>query len=154
MAGHLAQKGYEVTVYNRTSLKSDNWVGQYAGKKSSEVSEAVKDADFVFMCLGNDDDVRSVTHGKAGAITHMSESSVLIDHTTASDNLAKELGQLCGERGIGFLDAPVSGGQAGAENAVLTVMLGGDEGTYQKVVPYLDCFAKKHALMGSIVPDN
>ena len=127
MAGHLAAAGRSVTVYNRTAAKALAWVARHGGRAAPTPGEAVEGADVVMMCVGNDDDVRSVALGASGAIAGMSPGSLLIDHTTASADVARELAAACAERGIGFVDAPVSGGQAGAENGALTVMCGCDD---------------------------
>lgn len=127
MAGHLAAAGRAVTVYNRTAAKALTWVARHGGRAAPTPVEAVEGAEFVMMCVGNDDDVRSVALGPNGAIAGMEPGSVLIDHTTASADVARELSAACADRGIGFVDAPVSGGQAGAENGVLTVMCGCDD---------------------------
>lgn len=127
MAGHLAQAGHAVTVYNRTASKALAWVGEHGHQASPTPGEAVEGAEFVMMCVGNDDDVRSVALGESGAISAMDRGSVLVDHTTASADVARELAAACAERGIGFVDAPISGGQAGAENGQLTVMCGADD---------------------------
>ena len=127
MAGHLARAGHEVTVYNRTPSKALAWVGEHGHQASPTPAEAVEGAEFVMMCVGNDDDVRSVALGATGAVPAMAPGAVLVDHTTASADIARELAAACAERGLGFVDAPVSGGQAGAENGQLTVMCGADE---------------------------
>ncbi|MEY4361133.1 MAG: hypothetical protein RL391_439 [Actinomycetota bacterium] len=127
MAGHLARAGRSVTVYNRTPAKALAWVAQHGGQAKPTPVEAVEGADFVMMCVGNDDDVRSVALGPNGALNGMKPGSVLIDHTTASADVARELAAACTQRSIGFVDAPVSGGQAGAENGVLTIMCGSDD---------------------------
>ncbi|MEL6737234.1 MAG: NAD(P)-dependent oxidoreductase, partial [Pseudomonadota bacterium] len=123
MAGYLKTKGgHEVTVYNRTQAKADAWVETYGGKAAATPAEAAKGADYVFCCVGNDDDLRSVTTGEDGAFHTIKEGAIFIDNTTASANVARELAAVAAEKGFGFLDAPVSGGQAGAENGALTVM--------------------------------
>ncbi len=126
MAGHLAAAGHEVTVYNRTAARSLAWVATHGHQASPTPSEAVDGADFVMMCVGNDDDVREVALGAHGVIESMAKGAVLVDHTTASADVARELAAACAERGLGFVDAPISGGQAGAENGQLTVMCGAD----------------------------
>jgi len=126
MAGHLARAGHEVTVYNRSPSKALAWVGEHGHQASPTPAEAVEGAEFVMMCVGNDDDVRSVALGSAGAVPAMEQGAVLVDHTTASAAIARELAAACAERGLGFVDAPISGGQAGAENGQLTVMCGAD----------------------------
>ena len=150
MAGHLQHQGHDVCVYNRTTSKAANWAEQYGGTYKETPKEAAIGADIVFVCVGNDDDVRSVVFGETGVLTSMDADKILIDHTTTSANLALELGEACGKIGIDFLDAPVSGGQAGAENAALTIMIGGGQKTYDKVKPVLDCYAKKTKLLGAI----
>ena len=154
MAGHLATAGYTVTVYNRTGASADRWLKTHAQEAPCEVAaaatpaEAAQHADIVLLCVGNDDDVRSVATGKSGALATMRPGTLLIDHTTASPQLARELAALAAQQGVGFLDAPVSGGQAGAENGALTVMIGGGERDYERAIPVLDTYAKKHVLMG------
>jgi 3-hydroxyisobutyrate dehydrogenase len=151
MAGHLAVKGgHDVTVYNRTAAKADAWVKQYGGKSAPTPAAAAEGADFVFTCVGNDDDLRSVTTGKDGVISTMKSGAILVDNTTASAEAARELHAACAEKGCGFIDAPVSGGQAGAENGVLTVMCGGDETTYEKARPVIDSYARMVGLMGAV----
>ncbi len=148
MAGHLASNGYSVCVYNRTSEKAEKWVAQHKGSLAATPAEAAADADFVFACVGNDDDLRSVTTANQGAFQAMKPGSVFIDHTTASANVARELYAIASEAGFHFLDAPVSGGQAGAENGVLTVMIGGDKAIYEKSKPLIDSFSQAAKLMG------
>ena len=151
MAGHLLRKGgHELTVYNRNAAKAEAWVKEYgAGKAAPTPAEAAKDADFVFSCVGNDDDVRSVTTGKDGAFHTIRRGAVFIDNTTASANLARELYAAATERGFGFLDAPVSGGSAGAQNGVLTVMVGGDADTFAKAEPVIAAYARMVTLIGA-----
>lgn len=127
MAGHLASVGHEVTVYNRTAAKALGWVAQHGHQAAPTPAEAVDGAEFVMMCVGNDDDVRQVALGEHGAIAAMAEDAILVDHTTASADVARELAAACAERDLGFVDAPISGGQAGAQNGQLTVMCGSDE---------------------------
>ena len=148
MAGHLANNGYDVCVYNRTTSKAEKWVDQHGGRFASTPAEAAKGADFVFCCVGNDDDLRSVTTGNDGAFNNMQPGAVFIDHTTASANVARELFAIAKDKGFGFLDAPVSGGQAGAENGVLTVMIGGDRETFETAKPLIDSFSQAAMLMG------
>jgi 3-hydroxyisobutyrate dehydrogenase-like beta-hydroxyacid dehydrogenase len=149
MAGHLKNRGgHEVTVYNRTSLRAETWVSQFKGKLASTPREAAAGADFVFTCVGNDDDLRSVTLGEDGALEGMKNGAVLIDNTTASATIARELYAIAAERSLGFLDAPVSGGQAGAENGQLTVMVGGDKDVFDRAKPVIDSYAKMVGLMG------
>lgn len=149
MAGHLKTKGgHDVTVYNRTAAKAEKWVAQFGGKAAATPAEAARDADFVFTCVGNDDDLRSVTIGKDGALSGMKSGAILIDNTTASAEVARELAEAAAAKGCGFVDAPVSGGQAGAENGVLTVMCGGNPETFDKARPAIDAFARMVGLMG------
>ncbi len=148
MAGHLANAGFPVTVYNRTTSKAQAWCEQYPGSHATTPADAAQGAAFVMLCVGNDDDVRSVVHGDEGVLASMTGDAVLIDHTTTSAELAVELHEACMARGLTALDAPVSGGQAGAENGALTIMLGGDESTYERALPLLGCYAKKTRLMG------
>lgn len=149
MAGHLKTKGgHDVTVYNRTAAKAEKWVAQFGGKAAATPAEAARDADFVFTCVGNDDDLRSVTIGKDGALSGMKSGAILVDNTTASAEVARELAEAAAAKGCGFVDAPVSGGQAGAENGVLTVMCGGDPETFDKARPVIDAFARMVGLMG------
>jgi len=149
MAGHLKQKGgHEVTVYNRTEAKAEKWVAQHGGSHASTPAEAAAGKDFVFACVGNDDDLRAVTIGKEGAFQSMKPGSVFIDNTTASAEVARELHAEAARRGFAFLDAPVSGGQAGAENGVLTVMVGGEQEVFDKARPVIDAFARMVGLMG------
>lgn len=149
MAAHLKNKGgHEVTVYNRTAAKAGKWVAEHGGKSAPTPAEAAKDQDFVFSCVGNDADLRAVTLGADGAFQSMKKGSVFIDNTTASAEIARELAAAAEKGGFGFLDAPVSGGQAGAENGVLTVMVGGEEATFDKARPVIDAFARMIGLMG------
>ncbi len=148
MAGYLAKGEHDVTVYNRTFSKAEKWASEHSGKAAATPAEAAKDCDFVFSCVGNDDDVRAVTIGDDGAFSAMKSGAVFIDNTTASADVARELSAIADEKGFGFLDAPVSGGQAGAENGALTVMVGGDEATFDKAKPVIDCYAKMVGLMG------
>ena len=148
MAGHLASNGHDVVVYNRTMAKANNWVKSYEGSSAATPRDAVADREIVFTCVGNDDDVRSVVYGDDGAFAGMGEGTVFVDHTTASANLAIELYDTAREKGVGFLDAPVSGGQAGAENGVLTVMCGGEEDTFNRVRPVIDSYSRAVTLMG------
>ena len=149
MAAHLKNKGgHEVTVYNRTRAKAEKWVGQHGGALAETPAEAAKDKDFVFACVGNDDDLRSVTLGRDGAFGTMKRGAVFIDNTTASAEVARELAAEAERRGFGFVDAPVSGGQAGAENGVLTVMCGGSQADFDKAKPVIDAYARMVGLMG------
>ena len=149
MARHLATAGHDVRVYNRTAAKADEWVAKHGGASAASPREAASGCDVVFMCVGNDDDVRSVVYGDDGALAGIAAKAVLVDHTTASATLARELAQACSERGIGFVDAPVSGGQAGAENGQLTIMCGADdESVFARVEPIMDAYAKRIKLLG------
>ena len=149
MAGHLAKRGgHDVTVYNRTAARSERWVREYAGVAAAAPKAAATNADFVFTCVGNDDDLRSVVLGAEGALAGMTAGAILVDNTTASATVAREIEAAARARGVGFLDAPVSGGQAGAENGQLTVMVGGDEATFAKARPVIDSYARMVGLMG------
>jgi 3-hydroxyisobutyrate dehydrogenase len=149
MAGHIRSKGGdELTVYNRTASKADEWVAKFGGKAAATPAEAARDADFVFACVGNDDDLRAVTTGPDGAFSTLKPGAVFIDNTTASADVARELYEAAKQKGAGFLDAPVSGGQAGAENGVLTVMVGGDQADYAKAEPVITHFARSVKLLG------
>jgi 3-hydroxyisobutyrate dehydrogenase-like beta-hydroxyacid dehydrogenase len=149
MAGHLKTKGgHDVTVYNRTAAKAADWVAKFGGTSAATPAEAAAGADFVFTCVGNDDDLRSVTIGKNGVFEGMKKGAVLIDNTTASAEVARELDDAARVKGCDFIDAPVSGGQAGAENGVLTVMCGGDEVVFEKAKPVIDAYARMVGLMG------
>lgn len=150
MAGYLAKAGYKVTVYNRTTEKAKKWVKEYGGEFALTPAEAVKGADFVFSCVGNDDDLRSVTTGEAGAFSGMTAGTVFVDHTTASAKVARELADVAQKQKCTFLDAPVSGGQAGAENGALTVMVGGDEESFAKAEPLISNYAKMIKLLGPV----
>lgn len=148
MAGHLKRAGHDVAVFNRTATKAQQWADQYGGRIGSTPAEAVLGAQFVMLCVGNDDDVRAVAYGEHGALNSMSAGSVLVDHTTASADLARELAAACAQRGIGFLDAPVSGGQAGAQNGALTIMVGGEPINFSRAEPVLKHYAKSVRLLG------
>ena len=151
MAGHLRQKGgHDVTVYNRTAAKAEEWVRKYGGRSAATPAEAARDADFVFTCVGNDDDLRSVTLGETGAIAGMKAGATLIDNTTASAEVAREIHDAAKAGGVDFLDAPVSGGQAGAENGVLTVMCGGDQDVFDRARPVIEAYARMVGLMGPV----
>lgn len=148
MAGHLQKAGHQVTVYNRTAAKAEAWAAKHGGAWKATPREAAAGAEIVFMCVGNDDDVRSVVYGDDGALAGMAKGALLVDHTTASADLARELDAACRKQGVGFLDAPVSGGQAGAENGQLTVMVGGEPAVFDAAKPAIDVFAKSCVLMG------
>ncbi len=149
MAGHLKTKGgHDVTVYNRTAAKAAAWAEKFAGKAAPTPAQAADGCDFVFVCVGNDDDLRQVTTGEDGVLKTMKPGSVLIDNTTASAEVARELYAAARAKGVDFIDAPVSGGQTGAENGVLTVMCGGDEAVFEKARPVIDAYARMVGLMG------
>ncbi|MHC9237629.1 NAD(P)-dependent oxidoreductase [Pseudooceanicola sp. 502str34] len=142
MAGHLAAKGHDVTVYNRTTAKAEAWVAQHGGAFASTPAEAAQGADFVMTCVGNDDDLRAVCAGPEGAFAGMKPGAILVDHTTVSAKVTAELYAIAKEAGFGFVDAPISGGQAGAENGVLSVMCGGDQAHYDAAEPVIAAYAK------------
>lgn len=149
MAGHLLRKGgHEVTVYNRSAAKAAQWVKEYGGKSAATPREAAEGCDLVAMCVGNDNDVRSVVYGADGALAGMKNGAILVDHTTASAILARELHGKCREQGIGFVDAPVSGGQAGAVNGQLGIMCGGETADFERARPALEIYAKSCVLIG------
>jgi 3-hydroxyisobutyrate dehydrogenase-like beta-hydroxyacid dehydrogenase len=149
MAGHLLKKGgHDVTVYNRTAAKAQQWAKEYGGKHAATPRQAASDCDFVMMCVGNDDDVRSVVYGDQGVLAGMKKGAVLVDHTTASAIVAREVHSKCKEQGLGFVDAPVSGGQAGAVNGQLGIMCGGEPATFERAKPVLEVYAKMCALIG------
>ena len=150
MAGHLAAAGHAVRVYNRTSARADDWVAEHGGEAAPTPRDAARNADIVFMCVGNDDDVKSVTFGDGGVLAGIEPGAVLVDHTTASAELAGLLASAAAERGAGFLDAPVSGGQAGAENGQLTIMAGGDPDTFAIAEPVMGHYARAVRLMGDV----
>jgi 3-hydroxyisobutyrate dehydrogenase len=149
MAGHISKAGHNVTVYNRTKSKAENWIKEHKGKMAETPEEAAKDSDFVFTCVGNDNDLKEVAIGKKGIFNTIKKGSIYIDNTTASAKIAKELYAHAKAHGFGFLDAPVSGGQAGAENGALTVMIGGDNKDFDKARPIIDCYSKKVKLLGA-----
>ncbi len=148
MAGHLARAGHAVTVYNRTAAKATQWVEKNGGKSANSPAAAAAGADIVLMCVGNDDDVRTVALGADGALNAMARGTILVDHTTASASVAREAHAAAKTRGVSFLDAPVSGGQAGAETGKLTVMVGGDADAFARAEPILATYAKAVTLMG------
>ena len=150
MAGYLQKAGFETTVYNRTTAKAEKWVAEYGGNMAKTPAEAVESCDFVFACVGADDDLRDITIGKNGAFENMKSSSVFVDHTTTSDTVAKELYEVAKGKNIEFMDAPVSGGQAGAQNGQLTIMCGGDESTFTKSEPVMQSYAKYCGLIGNV----
>ncbi len=148
MAGHLVKVGHTVTVWNRSADKAGRWVEQHKGQKADSPKAAAAGAEFVMACVGNDDDLRSVVYGESGAFAGMAKGAVFVDHTTASADVARELHGKAKAAGLGFVDAPVSGGQAGAENGQLTIMCGGDSGDYDRVKPVIQAYAKMQNLMG------
>ena len=148
MAGHLAKAGHDVTVYNRTAAKTEAWVAKHKGKAAATPAEAARGQDLVLACVGNDNDLRSVVMGDAGAFATMGKGAIFVDHTTASAEIARELDAEARRRGLGFIDAPVSGGQSGAENGQLGIMCGGDEATYARAEPVLKTYAKAITLIG------
>ena len=150
MAGHLTKNGHDVTVYNRTTSKAERWVGEFGGAHAGTPREAADGAEFAFACVGNDDDLRSVVLGDEGVFAGLAKGGVFVDHTTASANVARELEEIGKGRAIEVIDAPVSGGQAGAENGQLTVMCGGDEAVFDRVSPVIDSYAKACSLIGAI----
>jgi 3-hydroxyisobutyrate dehydrogenase-like beta-hydroxyacid dehydrogenase len=148
MAGHLKAKGYDVTVYNRTAAKADAWTAKHAGKSAPTPAAAAKDADFVMLMVGNDNDLLEVALGKDGALSGMKKGAVLVDHTTASADAARKVFAAAKDKGVDFIDAPVSGGQAGAENGKLTVMCGGEQAPFEKAKPVMDSYGRAVTLMG------
>ena len=148
MAGYISKGGHNVTVYNRTGAKADKWLKEFKGKKADTPKDAAKDADYVFTCVGNDNDLREVTFGENGIFKSIKKGAVYIDNTTASATIAREIYAHAKKNGFGFLDAPVSGGQAGAENGALTVMVGGDQEDFDKALDKIDCYSKKVKLLG------
>jgi 3-hydroxyisobutyrate dehydrogenase-like beta-hydroxyacid dehydrogenase len=148
MAGHLAKAGHQVTVYNRSPQKAEKWIGEHGGKSAPTPAAAARSADIVMMCVGNDDDVRQLIMGRDGVLDGIAQGSVLVDHTTASAIVAREAYEACKSKGVGFLDAPVSGGQTGAQNGNLTIMVGGDAGVYAKAEGVLQHYARAVTLLG------
>ncbi len=148
MAGHLVAAVLDVTVYNRTASKARRWQKQHQGRIAKTPRAAAKGADFVMACVGNDDDIRAVTLGADGAFAGMAKGRIFVDHTTASADVAREVAAAAQDQGVGFIDGPVSGGQAGAENGALTVMCGGEQGHFDGAKPVIDCYAKACTLMG------
>ncbi|MGB1400490.1 MAG: NAD(P)-dependent oxidoreductase [Pseudohongiellaceae bacterium] len=148
MAGHVLRAGLEICVFNRNAARAEQWCAEYGGNMAPTPAEAAKNADVVLVCVGNDDDVRAVVLGGSGALAAMKHGAILVDHTTASADLARELAGAAQQQGKQFLDAPVSGGQAGAENGALTVMIGGDPSTYDLAKPVIDCYSRFSKLLG------
>ena len=148
MAGYISKAGHNVTVYNRTKSKAEKWIKEYKGNLAETPMEAAKDCDYIFTCVGNDNDLREVTLGDKGLFKTTKKGSIYIDNTTASANIARELYKEAKAKGFDFLDAPISGGQAGAEGGTLTVMVGGDEKPFKKAEPIINCYSKKIKLLG------
>ena len=149
MAGYISKAGHNVTVFNRTKSKAEKWIKEYKGKMAETPAEAAKDAEYIFTCVGNDNDLREVTFGDNGVFKSIKKDSIYIDNTTASATIAKEIHEYAKKNGFGSLDAPVSGGQAGAENGALTVMIGGDQADFDKAKDKIDCYSKKMKLLGN-----
>jgi 3-hydroxyisobutyrate dehydrogenase len=149
MAGYISKAGHNVTVYNRTKSKAEKWIGEYKGKIAETPAEAAKDAEYIFTCVGNDKDLSEVTFDENGIFKTIKKGSVYIDNTTASATIAREIHAYAKKNGFGSLDAPVSGGQAGAENGALTVMIGGDQADFDKAKDKIDCYSKKMKLLGA-----
>ncbi len=149
MAGYISKAGHNVTVFNRTKSKAEKWIGEYNGKMAETPAEAAKDAEYIFTCVGNDNDLREVTFGDNGAFKTIKKGAVYVDNTTASATIAREIYEHAKKNEFGALDAPVSGGQAGAENGALTVMIGGDQADFDKAKDKIDCYSKKMKLLGS-----
>jgi 3-hydroxyisobutyrate dehydrogenase-like beta-hydroxyacid dehydrogenase len=150
MAGYLARAGHDVVVYNRTGSKALRWVEEFGGRSAASPGNAAEGAGFIFCCVGNDDDVREVILGDEGVLAGTAPGAIIVDHTTASATVAREVHSRAAARGVGFLDAPVSGGQAGAEQGQLTVMVGGDEADFDKALPVIDCYAKAVTRIGPV----
>ena len=149
MAGYISKAGHNVTVFNRTKSKAEKWINEYKGKMAETPAEAAKDAEYIFTCVGNDNDLREVTFGENGIFKTIKKGSVYIDNTTASAIIAREIHEYAKKNGFGSLDAPVSGGQAGAENGALTVMIGGEQADFNKAKDKIDCYSKKMKLLGN-----
>ncbi|TVP92269.1 MAG: NAD(P)-dependent oxidoreductase [Pseudomonadaceae bacterium] len=150
MAGHLTKAGHQVTVYNRSPGRAEQWLNEYSGRCCATPAEAAAGQELVLICVGNDDDLRAVVSGPEGVLSGIAAGCLIVDHTTASANVARELAVKAAEQGVGFLDAPVSGGQAGAENAQLTIMLGGSDAHYHQVQPVIAAYARMQRLMGPV----
>ena len=148
MAGHLVAAGHRVTVYNRTTAKAERWVAEHGGEMATTPAAAAEGAEYVFLCVGDDPDVLAVTTGADGVLETMGEGAVLVDHTTASAVIARNVHAAAAAQGVGFVDAPISGGQAGAENGVLTVMCGGDQADFDRVAPMIDAYSRACNLLG------
>ncbi len=149
MAGYISKAGHNVTVFNRTKSKAEKWIGEFNGKMAETPAEATKDAEYIFTCVGNDNDLREVTFGDNGAFKTIKKGAVYVDNTTASATIAREIYEYAKKNEFGSLDAPVSGGQAGAENGALTVMVGGDQADFEKAKDKIDCYSKKMKLLGT-----
>ncbi len=150
MAGYLQKAGHDVTVYNRTAAKADAWVAEYGGRSAATPAAAARNAEFVFCCVGNDDDVRAVTIEADGILEGLASGGLLVDHTTASATVAREVADAAAAQGVDFLDAPLSGGQAGAESGQLTIMVGGEPKVFERALPLLDCYAKACTRIGPV----
>jgi 3-hydroxyisobutyrate dehydrogenase-like beta-hydroxyacid dehydrogenase len=150
MAGHLAKAGYQVSVYNRSAAKADAWAARFGGVTAPTPALAAAEAEIVFVCVGNDDDVRQVILDKNGVLQGIASGAIIVDHTTASATVAREVYAAAAKKDVGFLDAPLSGGQAGADNGQLTIMLGGDEAVYQRALPAMDAYARACTLIGPV----
>ena len=150
MAGHLAASGHDVTVYNRTASKADAWCREHEGRKAASPARAAEDAEIVFYCVGNDDDVRAVVLGEDGILSGVRQGGIVVDHTTASAVVAREVHAAAADKGAGFLDAPLSGGQAGAENGQLTIMTGGEREVFERALPVMQSYAKACTLIGPV----
>jgi 3-hydroxyisobutyrate dehydrogenase-like beta-hydroxyacid dehydrogenase len=148
MAGYLVKAGHEVTVFNRTTGKADQWCAEHGGTRADTPGEAAANAEIVFACVGNDDDVRAVVLGEDGILRSIPDGGIIVDHTTASAVVAREVADAAAAKNVGFLDAPLSGGQAGAENGQLTIMVGGSDETFARAAPVMDCYAKAITLIG------
>ena len=148
MAGYISKAGHNVTVFNRTKSKAEKWISEYSGKMANTPSEAADGADFIFTCVGNDNDLKDVSIGQNGLFKTAKAGSIFIDNSTVSAKVSRELYQAAKDTGFDFLDAPISGGQAGAEGGILTVMVGGDEDVFKKAEPIIDCYSKKVKLIG------
>jgi len=148
VAGHLANAGYDVVVFNRTASRATHWLSQHKGNSAQTPADVAKQCDLVFSCVGNDQDIEEVTLGARGAFAHMKPNSIFVDHTTSSASIAKKLASEAQQRGFAFLDAPVSGGQAGAENGILSIMVGGDEKVFERAKPVMACYGRTMALIG------
>ena len=148
MAGYISKAGHKVTVFNRTKSKAEKWVKEYKGSVAETPMQAAKDCDFIFTCVGNDNDLREVTLGEKGLFNTAKKDAIYVDNTTASADIARELFKVAKSKGFEFLDAPISGGQAGAEGGTLTVMVGGEKEPFKKAEPIIDCYSKKIKLLG------